>query len=390
MPGLTGIEPPDDAGSDAFRRFRYQAHVAFPYCLKCWTGEDGIAAVYCEHFEDVLVESDSVLEFIAIKTRDAADGPWRLSDLCGPHGAFRSLLRTHRALVELDDARQVTLEARLEGALKRGDACEELRAPRGGEAAVDVVAKCAELLSCDQSEAEAFLRQIRIVDGEPPREVIRDRNLRFLRALAGGMSADALAAVHDGVIDLLETAMSAQLLDEQWPQAVVVAPSPKDALAAICLSKRVDREMLDVVFGTLSAEDRPLLIGDIDTSLLRATALERKLVAAGGEGDIVGRAKELRAHAGRRLGEMRASRIAGVEDELADVNTRLLTVAQAVASQEGKQSGNAIWLGILDRVLAAPAALDPSRLFAQDGMLLAGQICQLSDECRFEWGESST
>jgi Cap4-like dsDNA endonuclease family protein len=55
MARLESAPQPDDSGADAFRRFRYQAHVAFQFCLACWTG-DGVVAVCCERFEDVFVE----------------------------------------------------------------------------------------------------------------------------------------------------------------------------------------------------------------------------------------------------------------------------------------------------------------------------------------------
>lgn len=389
MPGVESIPPPDDSGSDAFTRFRYQAHVAFQFSLACWT-EHGVTAIYCEHFEDLLVESEEELRFIAIKTRDLAYGPWRLVDLCGSSGGFRSLLRTYRALHGLDDTRTVILEARLEGVLKKGDLAEELRAPRDGDVSPELVAKCSELLACDGSEAEDFLRHVRVCDGEPAREVIQDRNLRFLRTVAGGMSANALKEIYDSAIKLLETAMTAQLLTDRWPLAIVVASTREDALAGAAQAKRLDRSALDQAFGPLKGSDTPLLIGEIDASLLRATGLERKLVAAGASDNVLRRTKDLRAHAGRRLEEVRAARRRGVDDQLEDLNNRLLTVAEAVtAGINTDRAANAIWLALLAQLMATPAACDPLHLLAQDSMLLAGQVCQLSDECRFEWGVSA-
>jgi len=49
---IQDVIPPDDGGRDAFERFRYQAHVAFPSCLNC-AGDQGVTAVICEHIEDV-------------------------------------------------------------------------------------------------------------------------------------------------------------------------------------------------------------------------------------------------------------------------------------------------------------------------------------------------
>lgn len=389
MSEVQALALPDDSGSDAFERFRYQAHVAFQFSLACWT-EGAVTAIYCEHFEDLLIESDEELRFVAIKTRDLAYGPWRLVDLCGPSGAFRSLLRTYRALRGLEDARPIVLEARLEGVLKRGDPAQELRAPRAGDASPELVDKCSELLSCDAAEADDYLRHVRICDGEPAREVIQDRNLRFLRVVAGGMSADSLLQIYGAAIGLIETAMTAQLLEDRWPLAIVVASTREEALAGTAQAKRLDRSTLEEIFAPLRGSDAPLLVGEIDAALLRATSLERKLVAAGASDNVLSRAKDLRARAGQRLEEMRAARRLGVEEQLEDLDNRLLTVAEAVvAGISNDRSANGIWAALLAQLMATPAACDPQRVLAQDSMLLAGQVCQLSDECRFEWGVSA-
>ena len=52
----TDLTPPDDSGTDAFTRFRYQAHVAFRFCLRCYF-DQGVTAVVAEHFEDVSTEA---------------------------------------------------------------------------------------------------------------------------------------------------------------------------------------------------------------------------------------------------------------------------------------------------------------------------------------------
>lgn len=91
------ISPPDDSGTDAMTRFRYQAHVTFRFCLACYF-EQGVIAVTPEHFEDVLVEATNELRFVQIKTRNPDRGPWKFRHLMDDGGALRSLLRTHRAL----------------------------------------------------------------------------------------------------------------------------------------------------------------------------------------------------------------------------------------------------------------------------------------------------
>ncbi len=33
--------------------------------------------------------------------------------------------------------------------------------------------------------------------------------------------------------------------------------------------------------------------------------------------------------------------------------------------------------------------IDQHKLFAADGMLLLGELCEISDECDFDWGSES-
>jgi hypothetical protein len=157
--------------------------------------------------------------FMAIKTRNPEYGPWRLRDLCITGGALRSLLRTHRAIEEIHDPRKVVLQARLEGPLRRGDAVQELSPPREGPASPQLVSDCAHLLDEEETVIEPFLERVQVVARMPPRDVIQEKNMSFLRSVAGGMSADGLLAVYEAAIALLEAAMSAELLDAAWPLA---------------------------------------------------------------------------------------------------------------------------------------------------------------------------
>jgi hypothetical protein len=118
--GFEATFPPDDTGRVTFERFRYQAHVAFRFCLEAAAGGD-VQAFVCEHFEDVAVQLIGGWRLAQIKTRDPELGPWRLSDLLARRGALRALHRTHQALAELDDTDTCRLEARLEGAIARDD-----------------------------------------------------------------------------------------------------------------------------------------------------------------------------------------------------------------------------------------------------------------------------
>src|SRR4051794_33739899 len=135
MPSVQDTPPPDDSGSDAFQRYAYQAHVAFPFCLSCYFVGD-VVAIYCEHWEDLLVEYVDRLRFTQIKTRDGGRGPWRYSHLLEQSGALRSLLRTHQALGTIVVDRPIEYDVRLEGAVDSGDG-EIKRLLVGGDGATE-------------------------------------------------------------------------------------------------------------------------------------------------------------------------------------------------------------------------------------------------------------
>src|SRR4051794_36699783 len=84
---IESIEPPDNTGADVFARYRYQALVAFPYCLAMLTGND-VQCVIPEHFEDVAVNRTTGWTLLQIKTRDAPIGPWRLSNVLAADGGL--------------------------------------------------------------------------------------------------------------------------------------------------------------------------------------------------------------------------------------------------------------------------------------------------------------
>ena len=323
---LSEMQPPDDSGSDAFTRFRYQAHVAFRFCLRCYFGQ-GVIAVIPEHFEDVLVESGDQLRFVQIKTRNLDRGPWRFRHLLDVGGALRSLLRTHRALGEFNDGRRIMYDIRLEGALARDDG-DIQRFTSGGAGAQDALCRtCAGRLGCGEAEAEALLGRVIVHGGEPPREFIEDRNLSDLRSAAGHLPANELKAIYEVAIALIEQAMRAELLADLWPTAIVEPATVEEEVRRRAEAKRIDRGRLVPILGRLERSDRALLERITDPDRLRATDLERKMVTAGASEALIEQAKQVRANASRLVFEFRNSSRLDVDGLLADLEFRLLSVA---------------------------------------------------------------
>jgi len=389
MTSVTTTPPPDDSGSDAFQRYGYQAHVAFPFCLRCYFANDvdeAVTAIYCEHWEDLLVEYTAKLRFVQIKTRDASRGPWKYRHLLDAGGALRSLLRTHRALAGLSEQRLIEYDIRLEGAVDSGDDIRRLLV--GGDGANDgMCGQCADRLGIDHPGAEALLARVTVWPNQAPRGLIEAQNRELLRTVAGQLSANELKDIYDETIEIVKRAMGAELLADAWPMAIVEPTSAEEATARRAQAKRLDRDALRPALSKLEGGDYRLLVAVTDPDRLEATALEKKLLAAGASTSLIDRAKQFRALAAIRVAEERGRSLFDVDALLADLHLRLLNEAESVADvMDAPTPAPAVWDELGRRLGGNPPLYDPQRLLRRDQLLLLGEVCQLSDECKFRWG----
>jgi hypothetical protein len=377
--------PPDDSGTDAYQRFTYQAHVAFGFCLGCYFRSDP-QAIYCEHWEDLLVEYRSRLRFTQIKTRDAGRGPWRYSHLLDDGGALRSLARTHQALAALGDTRPVEYDIRLEGAVDTKD--EEIkRLMLGGDGATDEMCeRCARRLNLASQTARELLARVTVRPNQPARDLIAASNRDGLRLYAGHLTAGEISALYDEAIELIKRAMEADLLAGAWPHAILEPETAEEAAALRAQAKRIDHQLLEPILSRLEGGTQPLLAAVTDPDRLRATALELKLDAAGAPAGLVERAKQFRAQAAIRVAEVRGRSLFDVDAILDDLHLRLQNVADSVAEATATDPPAAVvWSELEQRLSASPASYDPHSVLSQDHLLLLGEVCQLSDECNFQW-----
>jgi Cap4, dsDNA endonuclease domain len=386
---IQSVIPPDDAGRDAFERFRYQAHLTFPDCLNCVT-QLGVTAVICEHFEDVCIEEEGQVRLRQIKTRNLDYGLWRLADLCSERGAFRSLLRSHRALSEIDDDRSFIYEVSLEGALERRDAiCQFL--PRG-EGADDALARRVIKLMKPHTElrlaeAREVLRRVRIRP-TPPRGSIVAINKELLASIGGDLPAAELSQIYDQVIEVICQAMSGTRLRE-WP-AILFSGDDSPAKALI-EAKRLDQAVLERPLEPVLSGATPSLREITDPDALSASALELKLRLAGAPPELIDRAKQLRANMTYREIELRSRSLRqDIDLKLEDLRERLKAVADISLSVSGSgaKPAPAVFADVFERLGAQPATYDPARLYNRDPTLLMGGVCDLSDQCLFAWRSS--
>lgn len=386
MAGFEAAFPPDDTGRTTFERFRYQAHVAFRFCLAAVSIEGKIKAVVCEHFEDIAVLDDGGWRLIQIKTRDQDLGPWRLTDLLAKSGALRGLYRTYKALEKIDGGNDCRLEGWLEGVIARKDDARcltNLSAPAG--AWDRTVERCRKALKITKEEAEAFLKRVKLVDNLPNRELIRDVNLELLRKASPTQTGPQVVEVYTRVFSRLEGAMEGTLLADAFPQVVLAPASAGEAAQQLFENKRLTQEQLRELFGDL--DDPGVLRRIEDPEALRTTALETKLRRAGATDAIVEDAKHLRANAVIREAEIGAMSMMDPKARLADVQQRVLIVGNGVvATEQSTPPGPAVWTRARQEIAANPSSVDLRSLFGKDDMLLLGELCEVSDQCRFAWG----
>lgn len=228
------LVPPDDSGSTTFARYCYQAYHAFPLLLECALRPD-IQAVVLEHFEDVVVEYADRWRFIQVKTRDPQLGPWKISDLLGESGALHSLYRTYCEI----GRHKCTLEAHLEGAIKKADPLNALA--EGKTLPGELLGRVAKALDCSPAACGRFLKRVTIFPIGAQRNTVIDRNLRLLMNAFPDLAASRLAEAHERIVARTFQAMTANVFGLSWPLVVFGGTAVADALYQ---SKRLTHECL--------------------------------------------------------------------------------------------------------------------------------------------------
>jgi hypothetical protein len=384
-PLLDAVPDPDDSGTDVFQRYHYQAEVAFASCLRCALVGD-ILSITPERIEDLLIEEADRWRFVQIKTRDAGFGAFTFASLLAANGgALRSILRTHTALADFDDGREIVYEIWLERGARRDDAIEQLLAPHRAGADAEVVERCAERLGIEVAVAEAMLDRTIVRAPLAPRELIRDSNIRNLQRYAPNVPVATTEDVYREVVAVIEAAMRAALLADDWPACVMQPESVEEELAARIAGKRLDENALGALLQPVSNGDRAVLEQITDPEQLAASELDRKLVAAGIGEETRDLAKQLRANATRAVYET-SSGLAVPDAHLEDLDLRVLAVATASAGTVTETPpGPHVYRRLLDDLDEKRETVDPAALLGKDPMLLLGRLCDLSDRCRFGW-----
>lgn len=375
--------PPDDTGSDTFRRYRYQSETAFPYVLACALGA-GVEAVLLEHVEDIAVLADGVWTLIQVKTRDGGRGPWKASDVRATGGGLDSLYRAYRATRDMGV--DCVFELFVEGSTKNGDDIDLLVAGVSHESPQMVEAIHRSLSSggddgCTVVDVEAFLQRTRIVPVPDTRSAIEARNLRLVAAAAPHLTGWQHEAIYKEFMSLIDRAMAAEGID------VLARALHTEKQGATGKALRPDD------LASLSAR----LTGGVSVLLRRIahegpdmTTLAQKLGLGNASPQVVEDAKSLRAQASYWELEQLSAGIMD-DDSLEDVRFRLEILGNAVLAGVSNRFSPAdeVWSRIHGGLHSAPEEYDRNRLFRADPILLMGELCEMSDQCRVGWGVAS-
>ncbi|MEU1899299.1 dsDNA nuclease domain-containing protein [Nocardiopsis dassonvillei] len=382
-------EAPDDSGSVTLRRYEYQVHIAVQAVLEMLAGER-VQHVTCEHIEDIVVAraddsrclaGDLFWDFQQIKSRDAVE-PWTLADIIAKK-PLRSLWRTYITVRDAGLIYQLT--AGVEGFLDPADAL--MMALSRGEGADHEVCRrrvASHLKVADDGVLADFLSLVRV---RPlvRREDVEARNTRVLADLGLGLPMATIDALYTELLRRTREAMQGSSA-ARWTELLAVnEPSPK------VLSKRITVATVADVRQRLTRPDH-VLLEDLSQQLNGSeTALVRKLRQGSASKGVVEDAQMMRAHADHhRLKEQALSTWPDDPAVEADLDQRLLFLARRIGRSHSEDSrpADAIFDDLQEALQGDPGTYDRHPLYAQDGVLLMGRACAVSDECRFDWGNA--
>jgi hypothetical protein len=380
---LLGRIPPDDTGSDVLKRYRYQAHVAFPFCLQCCLG-DGIISVLMEHFEDVIIQYVDRWHFMQIKTRNPELDRWRLSDTLRTSGGLRSLARTYQVVKDFPG----TFGLYLEGAIAKGDLLTFLVPPKKRGVNEELIQRISEGVELSLEECKDFIDRLIVKPILHHRDNISAMNIKMLGQIGSQIPHGEVVALYEGCIDELVRAMSGEpLRDELGDLVQEVEGSPREFKERI-EAKRFTRERLSRILGPIIEGPYPLLQRVTDIQQPNPTNLELKLISGGANNDVVLDAKNLRANASIRIAEISSLNIFSPDKSFEDVRIRLKVLSNSVIQRFSDQDKPAkgAWHDLLQRLEGQSKHVDPNGIFRQDPYLLMGVVCELTDECEINWG----
>jgi hypothetical protein len=297
---------------------------------------------------------------------------------------LKSLYRAYNSAQDIVAAKYSLF---LEGAIASGDPLNNLL-PDNDSRGDDLRKQVGRGLKISDQQCNAFLDLTTVQPNQPPREHIKNSNVRLLAVTNPNTSQDELEAIEATVTDEIFKAMSMEQLGTIIPSYIKKPDGIEEQIKLKVEAKRMTAEKLRLLFGSIIAGPFPLLRRLVDPNLPQPTNLERKLIDGGATAGIVKNAKELRANATIRALEFEASALFDGGERLDDVHFRIETLANSVSAKFDGVSNPArqIWAELLRSLSERAKEVDPNMIYRRDPYLLMGAACGLSDECHTDWG----
>jgi len=371
--------PSDDTGTDTLKRFRYQAQLALPFCLAC-ARKEKIISVVMEHFEDIVLEYEDYWQFIQVKSRNSDQGDWNFSQTLE---ALKSLYRAFQSTSDISARYSLFLEGNLSSK-------NELKVLVNSKQTIgsSLLIKVAKEFKIDEPKCEEFLKVVTIHPGQTSRTNITAHNIQLIGQISSHTSAKEIEALEQRLTDEILRAMSCDRLGNVLYDYILQASAIEEADKAKVNSKRLTADSITAILGSFSLDAYPLLLRITDLHAPLPSNLEKKLIAGGATDRIINDAKNLRANASIRESEILASGFLNEDKKIIDVQIRLETLTNSIVEhyEDLEKPAKTIWREVLDELTKKKESVDPNRIYRQDPYLLLGAICNLSDECRIDWG----
>jgi hypothetical protein len=214
------------------------------------------------------------------------------------------------------------------------------------------------------------------------------RNLRLLGTQAKHLHFHELLGIHTNVVQVIAETMAVRVTEFGWFEAAFSGDGASARAQEIYEHKRFDRDRLQPLFGQAGRSPSALLRRVVDGREKQPTVLEEKLLAGGADDETVKMARLLRANSLVREYEDYYSSLYDRSAILEDVRVRLEYRHRSLVSQHGQSPAPAmsVWNELVRQLPGWASIVDRQGLFGCDDALLLGEICEMAELCRIDWG----
>lgn len=376
--------PSDPTGTVTFERFRWQTKLA----VRTWLtslGPDGPVSVVTEHVEDLVVVETALLRFAQLKTRDK--GSWSAKSITAPGHAISRLVKSYKLAKDVGIHTSSSFEAWLEGPQAEGKQTTNFFSdPTCADAEIK---KRIRDFGIRSPALDDFLSRLVIRCYEPTRQSIDAVVLKLIGALWPHLSFLQVELLYERLLDMATTAQASAEPPAAMRGVLKTARAADmtlDATWAPIARQTLHRNQVRALCPPLGTDTNEDLLARVEAG--HASMLELKLIRAGATAKTVAAAKGLRADSDIAS---KSARAAGRADDhvIQAIETRLLALARSTAALASSGVPGAPAEMIFHGLMGRPTDLlstDPNKVFDGEARLVVGELCNLSDQCKFGWG----